>query len=163
MAVHLTGLIVAVRAAGGMVRRDGDTIEVAAPAPLPPDLIARIREAKSALLIVLADEPSDWHTRHGEALVYWSALRPPDEAGQLAWGELQSRWHWLHGGVLPKWQCAGCGEPIGGLPALDLGDGNRAHLDKLDCLMRYGQRWRGAATQALVAMGLRAPVPDDER
>jgi hypothetical protein len=162
-AVHVTGLITAVRAAGGIIRRDGDMIELAARAPLPPDLIARIREAKSALLMALADGPSDWHARHREALAYWSAFRPPDEAARLAWGELQNRWHWLHGGCLPEWQCAGCGEPIGGVLALELGDGNRAHLDRLDCLLRYGERWRVAATRSLVATGLQAPAQENER
>jgi hypothetical protein len=62
---------------------------------------------------------------------------------------------------VPEWQCAGCGEPIGGLPALDLGNGNRAHLERLDCVIRYGVRWRGAATRALAGMGLQAPAQED--
>jgi hypothetical protein len=44
------------------------------------------------------------------------------------------------------------------------GDGNRVHLDDahgLDCVIRYGERWRGAATRALVAMGLRPPEGGD--
>jgi hypothetical protein len=37
-------------------------------------------------------------------------------------------------------------------------DGNRVHLaDGYDCLIRYGARWRGAATRALIAMGLVPP------
>jgi hypothetical protein len=36
-------------------------------------------------------------------------------------------------------------------------DGNRAHLDELDCLIRYGQNWRREATQALAAIGLQPP------
>jgi len=39
-------------------------------------------------------------------------------------------------------------------------DGNRVHLDDIDCLIRYGQHWRGEATQALLAIGLQPP-PDE--
>ena len=62
---------------------------------------------------------------------------------------------------MPEWQCAGCGEPIGGLAALDLGYDGRVHFDRLDCVIRYGQRWRKTATQALAAMGLHAPLGQD--
>jgi hypothetical protein len=156
----VTDLISAVHAAGGTIRRDGDMIELSAPAPLSADLVARIREAKPALLAALAD-PSDWRARHREALAHWGALHPADEAARLAWGELQNRWHRLHGEQVPEWQCAGCGEPIGGPPALDLADGNRAHLDRLDCVIRYGERWRGAATRELVAISLQPPIEGD--
>lgn len=159
-AVYVGELISAVHASGGTIRCDGDMIELWAPAPLPANLVARIREAKPALLAALA-EPADWLARYCEALVYWGALHPPGKAARLAWGELQNRWHRLHGERVPEWQCAGCDEPIGGLPVLDLGDGNRAHLDRLDCLIRYGERWRGAATRALVSIGLQPPTECD--
>lgn len=149
-------LIASVRAAGGTIRRDGDTIELAAPTPLAPELVARIRAAKPALLSVLDDAP-DWHRRHDEALVYWSALHGPEEAALLTWGELQNRWHRLHGQRFPGWQCAGCGDPIGGVAALDMADGNRVHLDGLDCLIRYGERWRGDAVTGSRALGIYPP------
>jgi hypothetical protein len=46
-------------------------------------------------------------------------------------------------------------------------DGNRVHLDdaqRLDCLIAFGVRWRGAATRALAAMGLQQPppIPEDD-
>lgn len=150
-------LIASVRAAGATICRVGDGIELAAPAPLAPELIARIRAAKPALLAVL-DEPPDWQARYREALAHWSVCHGADEAAELAWGEMQNRWHRLHGVRFSSWQCAGCGEPIGGLPAMDLSDGNRVHFDDLDCLIRYGTRWRGDATRALVAA--RLPEPD---
>jgi hypothetical protein len=149
-------LIAAVRAAGGTIRRDGDAIELIAPAPLPADLVARIRAAKPALLAVL-DEPADWHARHAEALQYWSVLHHPAEAAALAWGELQNRWHRLHGIRVPTWQCAGCGEAIGGIASLDMPDGNRVHADELNCLIRYGHHWRSEATKALSTIGLSPP------
>ncbi len=154
---HATDLIAAVRAAGGTIRRDGDMIELAAARPLPAELLARIREAKPALLGLLAGA-ADWRTRHREALAYWSVLHRYDIAASLAWGELQDRWHRLQGARLPGWQCAGWGEAIGGLPTLDLADGNRVHFETLNCLLRYGHCWRRAATGALSAMGLKPPA-----
>jgi hypothetical protein len=63
---------------------------------------------------------------------------------------------------VPEWQCAGCGEPIGGLPALDLPDGTRVHSgDRLDCLFAFGERWRSEATAGLIALGL-DPLADGE-
>jgi hypothetical protein len=136
-------------------------IELVAPRPLPLTLVARIREAKAALLAVLAEATGDWRSRHGEALIYWGALHPAEEAEQIAWGELQDRWHWLHGARALVWKCAGCGEPIGGLTALGLADGNRVHLDRLDCLLAFGKRWRREATAGLQALGLDPPTGVD--
>jgi hypothetical protein len=159
---RIADLIAAVGAAGGTIRRDGDNIELTAPRPLPADLVARIRAAKPALLAALAEVP-DWQARHREALSHWGALHSADEAARLAWGELQGRWHRLHGEHLPEWQCAGCGRPIGGFPSLGLADGNRVHLDDAHgfrCIIAYGERWRGAATLALVKLGLKPPAEE---
>jgi len=153
-------LLACVRQAGGTIRRHGDKIELTAPAPLPPALVARIRAAKPALLAVL-NNPSDWHMRHQEALAYWSILHAPDEAVTLAWDEMQIRWHRLHGERFPVGQCAGCGGEIRtAAVALDLADGTRVHLDDLRCLTRYGDRWRYAATLALVGLGMSAPATE---
>lgn len=79
-------------------------------------------------------------------------------AERLAWGELQNRWHMRHGQRTPRRRCAGCGGAITGA-ALDLIDGTRVHLAAgNDCLIRYGKRWRGAATLALLDLGLKPPV-----
>jgi hypothetical protein len=100
---------------------------------------------------------ADWRARHREALAHWSALHPAGEAAQLAWGELLGRSHRLHGAQVPEWQCAGCSEPIGGLAALQLADGTRVHLDKLDCLFSFGERWRSEATAGLRTLRLDPP------
>ena len=81
---------------------------LAAPVPLAADLVARVRAAKPALLAALDDIP-DWHARNHEALAYWGALHPPDEAAELAWRELQNRWHQFYRKRFPARQCAGCG------------------------------------------------------
>jgi hypothetical protein len=101
--------------------------------------------------------PPDWRVRHCEALVHWSSFHPAGEAAHIAWGEIENRWHMQHGERVPHWQCAGCRDPIGGRAALTLADGNRAHLDKLDCLLSFGERWRCEATAGLKAFGLDPP------
>jgi hypothetical protein len=157
-------LLAEVGAAGGRIEARGDRLRLMARGPLPPDLVERVRAMKPALLAILAEAP-EWRARHRRALAHHSRPRPADEAAGISWGELVNRWHRLHGERMPEWQCAGCGAPIGGREALPLGDGARVHFDEahgLDCLARYGQRWRGAATRALAAMGLQPPAEDDE-
>ena len=87
-------------------------------------------------------------------------LRSRREAQWLRGAELECRWHRLYGERMWALECAGCGKPIGGLPSLDFADGNRVHLE-LGCLIRYGQRWRGAAMRALLSMGLQPPDETD--
>jgi hypothetical protein len=63
-------------------------------------------------------------------------------------------WHLAHGERIPRHLCAGCRRPIlPGETALDLADTNRVHFphgaDGYACLIRYGQRWRRAAREAL--------------
>ena len=113
--------------------------------------------AESSSDRVFPTPSADWRARHREALAYWSAFHPAGEAERLAWGELEDRWHRLHGRRSLEWQCAGCGEPIGGMPTLTLADGNRVHLDKLDCLLTFGERWRSEASAGLRASGLHPP------
>jgi hypothetical protein len=135
----------------------GDKLVVrAGKKPVPGELVRTIRDRKAELLAALV-EAAEWRARHREALARWSALHPADEAAGIAWGELQDRWHRLRGERLPEWQCAGWRGPIGGREALALGDGARVHFDTLDCLLAYGERWRGTAARALAAMDLPAP------
>jgi hypothetical protein len=90
--------------------------------------------------------------------VYWGALHPAEDAEQIACREMQWRWHRLYGWREPEWRCAGCCQQIGGLALLTLGDGNRVHLDRLDCLLRFGERWRSEAAAGLHAIGLDPPA-----
>lgn len=108
------------------------------------------------MIRALADA-TGWPARHREAFAHWRALHPEHEATRLAWGELQDRWHKLHGEWVPPDLCSGCRRPIGDGETLALGDGNRVHLDDLNCPIRHGERWRRAATRALVAVGLQPP------
>jgi len=96
---------------------------------------------------LLATRITDWF--HGD--------RGWEEAQRLAWGDVENAWHELHGRRCPSWQCAGCNAPLGGSQALNLPDGNRVHFEPIDCLIRFGKRWRGDASEALVAFGLEPP------
>jgi hypothetical protein len=57
-------------------------------------------------------------------------------------------------------RCPGCGDELAGEADLALCDGARVHLDAVrgvNCVIAYGQKWRGAAVTALRALGLDAP------
>jgi hypothetical protein len=108
----------------------------------------------------LADCPKDWRYLYEEraAIHEYHGHYTRAEAEFLAWGELQNRWHFEHGARITGDLCAGCRQPIGSADVLDLIDGNRVHLrGDRDCLIRHGERWRVAATRALLALGLRPP------
>ena len=161
MSAAAAELLARCQAASLSLTAEGEALHVDFERPPSPELIEELRRHKPALLAILG-EARNWHRRHREALAHWSALHPAPEAAGLAWGELEDRWHRLHGAPVPSWQCAGCNKPIGGLAALDLADGCRVHLDTLDCLISCGERWRGAATEALMALGLRPPAGSTE-
>jgi hypothetical protein len=88
---------------------------------------------------------------------WFGGKREWEEARQLAWGNLQSEWWRRHARRWPHWQCSGCEQPIGGLAAIDLPDGNRVHLNPLDCAIAFGKRWRSAADAGVAGFGLVPP------
>jgi hypothetical protein len=96
----------------------------------------------------------DWPALFRESLITFRAFHPEHEAHRLAWGKVINLWHMRHGERIPPHLCAGCREPMGHAAALDLMDGCRVHDDaEYECLLRYGQRWRGTAERALEAAG----------
>jgi len=143
--------------AGLAVILSDDQVIVRGPRRAEP-LVRLLAEHKTKIREALS---GSWPARQREALAHWSALHSDLEAESLAWGEMQARWHRLHGVQTQESRCAGCGEPIGGLPSLDLQDGARVHLAKIACIIRYGERWRGEATRAFIAIGLRLPKGTD--
>jgi hypothetical protein len=109
-------------------------------------------------------EAHRWRDRLAARIVDWfHGDRGWQEAQGLAWGDVENEWHELHGQRWPSWQCAGCDALIGGSQALNLPDGNRVHFEPIDCLIRFGKRWRGAACEALVAFGLEPPGLDGDQ
>ena len=110
---------------------------------------------------VAGTEARRWRDRLATRIVDWfQEDRGWQEARRLAWGDVENEWHELHGRCWLSWQCAGCNAPLGGAQALNLPDGNRIHLDPISCLIRFGKRWRGDASEALVALGLEPPRLD---
>jgi hypothetical protein len=126
-----------------------------------PEVMAALVPAEPAPYAGAHEPAPAWWRRHYIVrAIDWelSGIRSGRQARDLAWGELLNEWHRRHGTCIPQWQCAGCDQPIGGLAALDLADGNRVHLDKLDCLLGFGARWRGEAVAGLRALGLDPPA-----
>ncbi len=75
-------LLAEIAEAGGQIEARGDRLRLSAPQPLPPDLVARVRDAKPALLAEIA------------ARATWTSAEPKrtangrrDSAIPLAWAE----------------------------------------------------------------------------
>ena len=158
------------RDAGLAVAAEGDKLVIRGPKRAEPVALLLIKHKPEVRAALLPAEPTP-DAKHEPASAWWrrqylirtsswelSGARSESRARVIAWGELEDRWHRLHGARVPQWQCAGCGEPIGGCSALDLADGSRVHLEKLDCLLSFGERWRREATAGLRALGLDPPV-----
>jgi hypothetical protein len=124
-------------------------------------VVKLLAEHKAEVLAALSPsfvDASWWRERFAAKAVQWFVGdRDWDAAKRLACGDLENEWHYQHGKRWPTWQCAGCDAPISGWQALNLPDGNRVHFEPIDCLIRFGKRWRGAACEALVAFGLEPP------
>ena len=148
----------------------------AGPKPVPAELVRRLRDAKFEILalVALPPEPRDpekvadlaegrrWRDRFAARIVHWfHDDRGWEEAKRLAFGELILAWHRSHGARPLPGRCAGCGDDMPAEAGLVLSDGARLHLDSVrgvDCLIAYGQKWRGTAVGALQALGLDPPA-----
>jgi hypothetical protein len=154
------------RDAGLKVEATGDKLMVRGPKRAEA-VVKLLAQHKAEVLAVLSPSIIGarwWRERFTAKAVQWFlGDRNWEAAKRLAWGDLENEWHYQHGKRWPTWQCAGCEKVIGGLAAIDLPDGNRVHLDPIDCLIRFGKRWRGAACEALVAFGLEPPGLDGDQ
>ena len=82
------------------------------------------------------------------------------DAERLAFGEMILEWHHRHGVRPDPDRCAGCGDDMPNQFGLALGDGARVHFDAVrgvNCIITYGQKWRGAAVVALGGFGFNPP------
>jgi hypothetical protein len=152
--------------AGLHIEPKGDTLLVRGPkrAEAVVKLLAVHKAEVLAALSPSFVNASWWRERFAAKAVQWFVGdRDWDAAKRLAWGDVENEWHQLHGRRWPSWQCAGCDALIGGWQAVNLPDGNRVHFAPIDCLIRFGKRWRGAACEALVAFGLEPPGLDGEQ
>ena len=125
-------------------------------------VVKLLAEHKAEVLAALSPSIGSWWRERfaAKAVLWFVGDRDWDAAKRLAWGDLENEWHHQHGKRCPSWQCAGCDAPIGGSQALNLPDGNRVHFEPIDCLIRFGKRWRGDASEPLVAFGLEPPRLD---
>jgi hypothetical protein len=127
-------------------------------------VVKLLAEHKAEVLAALSPsfvEASWWREHFAAKAVQWFVGdRDWEAAKRLAWSDLENEWHELHGRRWPSWQCAGCNAPLGGSQALNLPDGNRVHFEPIDCLIRFGKRWRGDASEALGALGIEPPRLD---
>jgi hypothetical protein len=144
----------------------GDTLLIRGPKRAEA-VVKLLAEHKAEVLAALSPSfvaASWWRERFTAKAVQWSVGgRDWNAAKRLAWGDLENDWHYQHRKCCPSWQCAGCDAAIGGSQALNLPDGNRVHFEPIDCLIRFGKRWRGAACEALVALGLEPPSLDGDQ
>ena len=162
---------------------DGGEIRLAADAAPPPVFLNRLKNNKSAVLSFLNDVESyeaefwswlttdssnesdnarRWRRRYLEAIRYWNNGRTLVEARRLAWGAMQRDWLRQYGAKSDPNICAACGEPIVGRDHVIINYGTRVHADGEDddalvCLVDYSFKWRAAANEALLEMGLMSP------
>src|SRR3954470_11090859 len=136
--------------AGLRVEAAGDQLKIRGPKCAAP-VVRLLAEHKCEVLRALGtmSEAGGWQQRYDVLTFRRSICRSWRQARHLAWGALQNEWHWKHGSRTPSWQCAGCRFPLSGAAALDLPDGSRVHLDRIECLIRFGRLWRSAADAGL--------------
>jgi hypothetical protein len=149
------------RDAGLQVEAAGEMLKITGPKRAAPvvRLLARHKAEVLAALAPNKDEPSYWQKRFtGRTFEWFNGKRDWNAAQRIAWGDLQNEWHELHGQRWPKWQCAGCKKPIGGVAAIDMADGNRVHFEPIECAINFGRQWRADADAALTALGLKRPL-----
>jgi hypothetical protein len=153
------------RHAGLRVEASGGMLKITGPRRAKPivKLLAQHKAKVLAALTINESERSYWQERFTARTLEWlNGKRNWLTARRIAWGDLQNEWHELHGRRWPSWQCAGCEKVIGGVAAIDLPDGNRVHFEPIQCLIRFGRRWRGDADAALIGLGLTPPDAGDE-
>jgi hypothetical protein len=165
-------LLQSATAAGAKFTVSQDRVIVSAPRPLAPELVVELRRAKAEILRLLAAEASVgtvcqlsidavwWLNHFMIRAIHWElrGKRTRSEAEPLAFNDLVDEWRKRYGRRWPAWQCAGCDEPIGGLPTLTLADENRIHFrEDNECLIRFGRRWHDEAIAGLRALGLEPP------
>jgi len=107
-------------------------------------------------------DPTIWSDLYEERAAHrqFDGGYPRIEAELLAWRDIEWRWHLAHRERASAEVCAGCGQLILPDETLDLIDGARVHMKEYRCRIAYEQRWRSAATNALIALGLQPPATE---
>jgi hypothetical protein len=161
---------------GAKVEAAGNRLVVRAGSkPVSGELVRRLREARTEVLAALAPAgskasygsyPSEapcWRRRFVIRTIEreLGGYRSHPDAELLAFGDMTVEWHRRHGVRPDPRRCAGCDDELPDFAGIVVDRDNvRVHFDAVrrdECIIAYGQRWRGAAARALIAMGL--PVP----
>jgi hypothetical protein len=133
--------------------------------PVPAALVKRVHQARGELLVAISPSKAEgqvWQRRFMVLTSEWRAgNRDLDSAKRLAWEDLANEWHKKHGRRWPPSQCAGCGKPLAGREAISLPDGNKVHIEPINCVIDFGRRWRDEAKTALVSLGVTCGIASE--
>lgn len=158
-------LVREVQVAGGRLTLVHGTVKITAPAPLPHDLIERLRAAKPQLVAVLSASGPDWNADDWRAFFNERAAIAEHDGG-LSRPEAEARAyecsvaHWCN--LIPPPattgdDCPVCGNPLGetAIPVLRPGGG---HLWLHSaCVQPFNIHRRDEARRALAEAGIAAP------
>jgi hypothetical protein len=175
--MNASDLIREVEHAGGYIRAEGTQLKLAAPSPLPPNLIERLKEKKAEIIRLLIEDKSavsvssldsfdtfdwrDWIAERAAILEYDGGLCRT-EADQRSFEHALIEWQNRHPYSSNPDNCAGCGDPIH-QQATDwrpLADGATVHYGStwgLQCMERHALRRREDALNALANLGIGMP------
>jgi len=120
----------------------------------------------SAIELAQRDWPANaWRRLHSARLEFWRAprsgsdgsVRQHENPRNIAYSDILNRWRKKHWQRSPPGICAGCREPLGNGPNLDLG-GYAVHEGRdPDCLSLHSKQWRTEGMKALASFGIKSP------
>jgi len=145
-----------VEAAGGTIAIAGDKLKLAAPAPLPENLMSEIRRHKAEVLNLLSEKwkAVDWQIFYDEraAVLEYDHELPKSEAEARAWEWCIVEWLNLHPAPSKPDRCAWCNKPedVGMIVPFGV-DGTWLHHN---CWKPWYQERRQKAASVMVEMGI---------
>jgi hypothetical protein len=127
-----------------------------------PGNLSNPQKEQCATSVDAAADPVWWRALFEQraALRQLNGGRLREEAEVVAFSDTILEWHHRSGARPDSRRCSGCGDELRGGADLALCDGARVHLDAVhgvNCIITYGQKWRGAAVTALRTLGLDPP------
>ena len=151
-------LVHEVEAAGGTIAVAGDMLKLAAPDPLPDNLMLELRRHKADVLKLLSDawKANDWKHFYGEraAVLEYDHELPRPEAERRAWEWCIVEWLNQHPAPSEPGRCAWCGKPEDAGVVVPFGV-EAAWLHH-ECWRPWHQERRQEAVSGLAEMGIGA-------
>ena len=161
---------------GANVRSEGNSrlIVRAGDQQIPGQLLRQIKGAKAEIIAELASRYLAGLDHDRSQATWWrrsfilrttdremSGYRSRRKAELLAYGDLILMWHRRHGVRPNPLRCAGCDDDLPDDAGIVVDGGDvRVHFDGVrhdDCIIAFGQKWRGAAVEALKGLGVDPP------